>query len=415
MLEYGFVIHILLSLALGFIIGLQREMRNVMTKSKDFGGGRTFAVISLFAYLCAEASQKNPTVLPVALAVVGAILVTSHILHSQSGERRGTTSEFAALVTFAIGASIAFLSPAQVVFIAIVTVFVLHVKEKVQALERFLSKEDLNASVLFLMMTFVVLPLLPNETLDPLGLVNLYKTWLMVVIVSGISFGGYLCVRIFGADRGVWLTGAIGGLISSTAVTLSLSRKATLNPSLSRQIAVGISIASTIMLARVLLIVYLLNQELGNKLMPAFLFSTFCAGVFIVLIARTANNEPIEQSIEYSNPLELKEALAIGFIFGLVIALIKLAKTYVGDAGIYVVSIVSGLADVDPIALSLSDMAKDLNMLNVAVVGIVIAAISNSISKFIIVAVLGSPQLRYIILAYYAIVSLSLGIAAILV
>ncbi len=402
MLENGFILNSIIALLLGFIIGIQREMRH-SGNSHDFGGSRTFAIISFIGFLSAFLSGYSPYFLLVAFLSTALLLISYSVVSCSSEKQRGTTTEFSALSAFLLGALLNFLDPKFVIFCAVVLLLILNLKDKIQELEKYIGKDDLNAAVLFLTMTFVVLPILPEHPVDTLGLFNLYSIWLMVVLIAGISFAGYIAVRIFGSGKGIVLTGFLGGLVSSTAVTLSLSRKAVGNNIASQKLAVGVMLASTVMLARAMLLVFLFNQNLASDVVIAFV-STFvlAIGVAVYFYHKSKSaNEGVASDIEYKNPFDLKEALVLGLFFGAIIALVKLSKEYVGDSGIYVVSFLSGITDVDAIIMSLAGVAGSVLTFKVASAGIAIAVITNSISKFLICYFVGTKEMAKAAGIYY--------------
>ncbi len=401
-----------LALVLGFILGLQREMRNYRTESKEFGGGRTFAIIAFLGYLSAFLGGFSPYFLPFSFLVIGSLLVVAKITLANSEKPRGSTTEFSALSAFLIGSMLNFIEPKFVVFSAVVLLLVLNLKDKIQELEKYIGKDDLNAAILFLTMSFVVLPVLPDKTIDSFGLFNPYKIWLMVVLIAGISFAGYIAVRVLGTDRGIVFTGLIGGLVSSTAVALSLSKKASAVPSASGKIAVGIMLASTVMIVRATLLVSLFNANLLADMWFAFA-ATFvvAAGVVVYYFFKNKTEDFKGVEIEYKNPFDLKEAMILGLSFGAIVALVKLSKEYVGNSGIYVVSILSGITDVDAIILSLSQVAGNGLEFSVAAFGIMAAVSSNGASKFMICFFTGSKELVKTVAVYYFAVTLTFAAA----
>jgi uncharacterized membrane protein (DUF4010 family) len=402
MLESVFIQNSFIAIILGFIIGIQREMRNYSTGTKDFGGSRTFAIISFIGFLSAFLSGFSAFFLLAAFLAITLMLVASNVVSGINEKQRGTTTEFSALAAFLLGALLNYLEPKFVIFCAITLLLLLNLKDKIQELEKYIGKEDLNAAVLFLTMTFVVLPVLPDRAIDTLGLFVPYNVWLMVVLIAGLSFAGYIAVRVFGAGKGIVLTGLLGGLVSSTAVTISLSRKAAANNSVSQKVAVGIMLASTVMLARALLLVFLFNQALMYKVITAFVIA-FIASLFVTgyfyFRSKWESFESVD--IEYKNPFELKEAMILGLFFGVVIALIKLSKEFVGDSGVYIVSFVSGISDVDAVILSISQIAGQTLDLQAASYGIVIAVITNNISKLAVCYFMGTKELAKTAGIYY--------------
>lgn len=402
MLESAFIQNSFIAIVLGFIIGIQREMRNYAVGTKDFGGSRTFAIISFIGFLSAFLGGFSAFFLLAAFLAVTLMLVATNVVSGINEKQRGTTTEFSALTAFLLGALLNYIEPKFVIFCAIALLLLLNLKDKIQELEKYIGKKDLDAAVLFLAMTFIILPVLPSKAIDNFGLFVPYDVWLMVVLIAGLSFAGYISVRAFGAGKGIVLTGLLGGLVSSTAVTISLSRKAAANANVSQKVAVGIMLASTVMLARALLLVFLFNQALMYKLITAFVIAfvaSVCVAGYFYFRSKQESFESVD--IEYKNPFDLKEALVLGLFFGIVIALIKLSKEFVGDSGVYAVSFISGLSDVDAVILSISQIAGHTLDLQVASYGVVIAVITNNISKLMICYFMGTKELAKTAGIYY--------------
>lgn len=382
--------NIIISIVLGFAIGLQREM-NIFyaNRKKDFGGARTFSMICLIGYLSAWITSFVPFFLLFATLVLGALLIGAYLVNSTPTEN-GITTEFSAFVTFLAGAMLAFESATLPVFVAIVVLFVLNLKDKIQQYAKVIEKKDLSAAILFLLMTFVILPIFPDHTIDPWGYFNLYKIWLMVVLVAGISFFGYIAVRMIGTTHGIGMAGFFGGLVSSTAVSLSLGRKSKENPLLSKNLALGVSLACSIMLIRILVEMYIINPDIAKKILLPVFISSVVGYIFIGYLFITVRKETIIEETVFQNPFKLSEALILGLLFGLVIALIKFANETFGDSGVYVISFISGSVDIDTVALSLASFGKNgigsITVLN----ALLLAVFANSLVKFTIVALLGT-------------------------
>jgi uncharacterized membrane protein (DUF4010 family) len=219
----------------------------------------------------------------------------------------------------------------------------------------------------------------------------------MVILVSGLSFIGYVSMKLFGKDRGIVLTGLLGGMVSSTAVTFSMAKKSKKETLLSANYATGVILASSVMFVRVLIIIGIINLELLKSLwLPLLLFAT--AGFIVtIFFYRKMQTEILTEDI-LKNPFELKSALLFGAIFGLIIMLTTAAQVYFGDSGIYVASALAGLSSVDAIVVTISNIVADIIPLNVAVRAIVIALIANTVIKILITIIWGSDELKRIIL-----------------
>jgi uncharacterized membrane protein (DUF4010 family) len=399
-----FVQNSVLALVLGFIIGLEREMHTIYAqKKKDFGGSRTFSMIALFGFLSAWFSSFIPYFFLIATVIIGLFLVSTYVVNSLDNVDKGSTTEFSAMVTFLIGAMLKFSSPMLSVFVAIMVLFVLNIKDKIQEYEKTIAKHELNAAVMFMMMTFVILPILPDRSIDSLGLVNLYRIWIMVVLVAGISFFGYIAIRFFGTAHGIGVAGLFGGLVSSTAVAMNMARRMHENGFFAKNFAIGITLASSMMLIRAGVEVWVINPPLARAFLIPIVVGTLSGYLYIGYLYITSKRENISQDFKFNNPFDLKEALMMGLIFGATLAIIGIVNRYVGDAGVLAASFVSGFADVDAIILSLSTLSKTtLNPLT-AQHAIVLAIVSNTIVKMILVLILGKMVLFRLVFLYYLI------------
>lgn len=396
--------NIIISMVLGFAIGLQREMNILYANRKeDFGGARTFSMIGVIGYLAALISLQTPLLLPVVTVVVGALLLGAYVINSTPGIENGVTTEFSAFATFLAGTMLAYEPEAVSVFVAIMVLFILNIKEKIRTYVKVIEKKDLNAAIIFLMMTFVVLPVLPNSPIDPWAYFNLYKIWLMVVLVAGISFFGYIAVRMVGATHGIGLAGFFGGLVSSTAVTLSLGRRGKDAPLLSKNLSIGIALACSIMLVRVFVEMYVINPPLAKQILLPVIVATVVGYAYIGYLFFTAKKETIIQELTFKNPFEMTEALMLGLLFGAVLALIKFANNTFGDSGVYIVSFIAGSADADAIALSLASFAKTGLSSITALNAVILAIIANSMAKFTIVAFLGNRMIASYVGIYFVV------------
>jgi len=236
-----------------------------------------------------------------------------------------------------------------------------------------------------------------------MGLVNLYRIWIMVVLVAGISFFGYIAIRILGATHGIGAAGLFGGLVSSTAVAMSMARRVHENSFLAKNLALGIALASSMMLIRAGIEMWVINPSLTRPFFIPIVVGSLAGYGYIAYLYFTSKKENIPQNIEFKNPFDLKEALVMGIVFGATLALISLSNRYIGDMGVYAVAFVSGIADVDAIILSLSSLAKNgLNPVT-AHYAILIAIITNTLAKSALVLFFGKIVLFRLVLTYYLI------------
>ena len=392
-MRYDISFQIAVALILGLLIGLQREIYYRRNNRKEFAGTRTFALISLLGYLSAWLNTQISWFLPTMLLIFGLLVITAYGYKLFYSKAKGATSEIAALITFTLGVMVHEGLWKYALFLAVILVTLLEFKSKFLLFEEHVAPEDSEAAILFLAMTFVILPLLPDKTVDPFGVFNPYQTWLMVVLVAGISFIGYIAIKILGTKRGVYLTGIFGGLVSSTAVSITLSKLYALRQNYLKNYAGGIAIASTFMYLRVLFEASVFNFALAKKLAIPYLGAAVIGLLYVFYLYRTsASHKVAEESIQ-NNPLALSEALKLGLLFGLILGSIGFFQERYGNAGVYIVSALSGLTDVDAITLSLSKLAGNKIDDLTAIYGIVIASAVNSVVKLGIVFTLGGKKL----------------------
>jgi uncharacterized membrane protein (DUF4010 family) len=329
------------------------------------------------------------------------LLIAGYVVNSIQASEKGSTTEFAALVTFIIGGMLTSTEPIFPVFIAIITLSILNLKDTIKEYEQTLTKQDLGAAILFLVMTFVILPILPDEAIDPMGLINLHHIWIMVVLVAGISYFGYIAIRLLGSTNGIGVAGLFGGLVSSTAVAMSMARRVHENGFLAKNLAIGISLASSMMLIRAGIEIWVINPDLIHPFILPIIIGSVCGYGYIGMLYLTSKHEKIAQEIEFKNPFDLKEALLMGLVFGITLAFISLAHRHVGNMGVYAVASLSGIADVDAIVLSLSSLAKNGLSSTTAQYGILIAILANTVAKMALVFFLGKMELFRFVFIYY--------------
>jgi uncharacterized membrane protein (DUF4010 family) len=387
------------ALALGFLVGIQREY------SRDHGdqdipaGIRTFALMGLLGCTAAMvADEFNSVFAFVAIFLIAGLFVCiSYFIHAWKGNT-GLTTEFATLITLLAGVLVYFDYFALTIAIIVATTGLLSLKIEMHKFVRGLSRDDIMATLKFAVITAIVLPVLPNQNFgpEPFNIFNPFKIWLLVVLISGISFVGYILIKIIGAHRGIGLVGILGGLASSTAVTLTMTQRSRSTPELSRSFAQAILLAWTVMFVRLFIVVAAVNPKLMPELWLPILGGTL-AGLlycfFLFLKDRTTNRN---EAISFVNPFELGPAIKFGLLFSVILLISKAAQIYLGHAGIYLASLVSGLADVDAISLSVADMSLPGKSLAVEIAGtaIIIASVSNTVLKGAVAAITGSPELR---------------------
>jgi uncharacterized membrane protein (DUF4010 family) len=373
--------HILVVLFLSFLIGLEREERKASDDRVAFGGVRTFPLIGLIGY--AMGVLSGGAALPQALgfAVVGAFLLMSYWHKLAASGFSGITSEMSGLATYLVGALVYHEMLWVATTLTVASIVLLELKVHLEDMAQRIQTTDILTFAKFLLLSAVILPLLPNEQIGPF-LINPFKTWLVVVAVSAVSYGSYVLQRLTKSQGGIILAALLGGAYSSTVTTVVLARRSTreLQP---RLFAGGILIASGMMYLRLTVLLALFNLGLMNRLAPSFLLLGVLAIGAGWLWSRSGNENAAKlvREFEPKNPLELSAALLFALLFLFMLVATRLAIEYLGATGVYALAAVMGVTDVDPFILGLTQSASTPALLQVASAGIVIAAASNNVVK----------------------------------
>jgi len=384
------------ALGLGLLLGLERERKR--DAEQLFGGVRTFALIALLGALGAflERELDQSWLVVTAFVALSALVIMSYAITAARGEL-GITTEITALIAFVVGALCGWERLRVASVVTVVCLLLLTLKDFLHGLARRVELADVEATLKFAVISVIILPLLPNETfgLPPIDAINPYKIWLMVVLIAGLNFLGYVLVKVLGGEHGFVVTGILGGLVSSTAVTLSFSQRSRREPGMSNAFVLAIVVAWTIMFIRVVVIVALVNGVLARGLATALGAVALAGLVISLLLWRRSRSRQMGVVTAGANPFELSEAIKFGLLFGIVTVAAKAAEAYLGAAGLYLAGAVAGLTDVDAISLSMANLAGSApQSLAIAQRTIVIAVISNTLVKCAMAAFMGAPALR---------------------
>ncbi len=385
-----------MAMLIGLLIGLERQ-HSRKADEPLFAGFRTFPVIALTGFMSALMAREGYTwVLPAAMLGVIALTAAAYYVTAQ-GAHKGATTEFVAILTFIFGALAALdlLIPAAA--FAVLTAVLLSMKAPLHQLAEKIQEAEIYAILKFGIVTMIVLPLLPDRTFGPFDVVNPRLVWWMVVLISAISMLGYVLMRFLGARAGIALTGFLGGLASSTAVTAGLSQKSReAEASLARYFSLGIIIASTIMYFRVLFLSVIMAPGIFRPLaIPLIAPGTL--GIILSLILWRRKTGEAEASLQVKNPMDLGQAMKFAALFAVVLFAARAAHHYFGSAGAYIASGLAGLTDVDAITVSMARLARDTVMTpSTAGASILLACASNTLVKGGIAYFTGGPALRRI-------------------
>ncbi len=403
------------AMGIGFLIGLQREFAHGGPGRDILAGERTLALMGLVGCTAAMASDVllSPWPFVVVVGLMGVLIAVSYFVTAWRGAI-GLTTEVAVLLTVIIGALCYWDYVALAVALAVVTTVLLSLKLEMDTLVRRITQEDIYATLKFAVITAIVLPVLPNRSFGPppWDVLNPYKIWLMVVLISGISFLGYVLVKVVGSKQGIGLTGLLGGMVSSTAVTLSFTERSQKDTELAKPFALAITVAWTVMFSRVVIVVALLNADLLRALWIPMAASAGAGLAYCIYLYFSQHGDDEEGGVDFSNPFELGPAIKFGLIYGVILLISKAAQMYLPPAGIYFASIIAGLTDVDAITLSMSELSSTGALeLSTAARAIVYAAMANTVVKGVLVMWKGSSALRKAFLPGF-ILMLAFGIGA---
>lgn len=376
-------LNIALILGLAFFIGLEREEHKQRDAIYAFGGIRTFPLIGLVSYALAliAAPQLVPWV--IGFAVVGGFMLLSYH-HKLSGvPPGGLTTEISALSTYVIGGLVQHQHYWIATAIGVLSVLVLELKKALDELTKHVASSEIVTVAKFLVLSVVILPIVPERELTRFH-INPFKTWLVVVAVSGVSFASYVVQRLLKGRGGVMVSAVLGGAYSSTVTTVVLARQAKgeRQPNL---YAGSILTASGIMYARLVLLLAFFNGALAAKLAPAFGALGILGALAGWLVSRRgeAKDELVGRQREAKNPLELAAAFLFALVFVGTLVLTQLAHDYLGRLGLYSLAAIMGVVDVDPFILGVAQSGFATTPLQIAAAAIVIAAASNNLIKAI--------------------------------
>lgn len=399
-----------ISIGIGFLIGMERQFsKEVQQNEEQFAGIRTFTMVSMFGFISALfSSLMAEWIFGATLVCVFAFVIVSYIQISKQPGNKGATSEFAVLLTFMLGAMVFMKLILFALIIMVIMLLLLAFKPTLHFFVEKLKREELLAIILFVVMSALVIPFLPDENFGPYNLWNLKEIWQMVVLVSGTSLVGYMIAKFMG-DKGNMLGGIVGGLVSSTMIALTFSRKSkeTASEASSFYYAMGIISACTIMFPRVLFEVFVVNPELSEQLWIPIAILTAAGFGAAYLIYKLKKGKNSAEKIVLKNPLDLSTAIKFALLYASIQWLVAYFGERFGDKGTYLAGAISGITDVDAITLSMAKMATDPSLSHLAINTILVAALSNTLVKFMIVMALGSPALRKTALIGFSAIFLS--------
>lgn len=379
-----------LAILLGALMGLERER-----SGGRLAGMRTFPLISLLGAVFAHIALLSGSMFVLGAGLVGMTILVgvANMVQGRSRPDPGLTTEMAMLVAFGTGALVVFEQTLLAIAVAFAATAILYFKPHLHAFSRKVEARDLYAVFQFGLVSFIILPILPDRTYGPYDALNPHHIWLMVVLISGMSLVGYVIMKIIGNRWGGPVMGILGGIVSSTATTLAFGRRARKDNGFSRTAAVIIVMAAAMVMVRVTVEVAVIHpsllRDIGVPILCMFLAGLMAGG----LVWRRSRREETHVP-ETKNPAELSGALLFGILYGLILLITSAAEDYFGSGGVYIVSIISGLVGVDAITLTSARLTAQglLDPLQ-ARNAILLAILSNLAFKLAIVHLLGTRSL----------------------
>jgi uncharacterized membrane protein (DUF4010 family) len=403
MIEFNIFYKLAAALGIGFIIGMQRENSYSRNNSRHPAGLCSFSIVSLCGALSCYLGELMESIVPfvTGLVVVGLLLVASHVAYGLSnrgnGGPAGVTTSAALIMIYFLGALCWFNRLLEACILMIILLWLLAVKRQLHEFAKKLSSEDIMATVKFAVISLLILPFLPNHAFGPPGLevLNPHTIWLFVVFISGIGFVGYVLIKVVGPGKGIWLTGLLGGLASSTALTLNLVGRSRDNEQYAADFTLGIVLSWSVMYVRLYLICVFLVPSLALPLLAPLLVPVVPGlGYALYLKIRESKNH-LQKTTDFNNPFKLLPAVKFGLVFTVVMFLANAARVYLGSGALIACSFLGGAAEMDAVAFSLIDMCRKATLENQSLIlALLFASLANTITKGGIVYFLGAKAMR---------------------
>ena len=404
---------LLVAMLVGFLVGLDRERAEARKDHALFAGVRTFPVIALAGAIPMLLEDRvGPALLVATFLAIAAVAVVSYVRTSAHG-RIGATTEMAALATFLLGA-LAGAGQLVVAGAAGVALAVLLVgKPRLEAFSNALTTEEIRAALELAVITVIVLPLLPDRGYGPWQALNPREIWIVVVLVSALSFVGFVAVRVLGAGRGMAITGAVGGLVSSTAITISMAERS--HAGAARPAASAAVLASTIMCVRMAVLAGAVDAGILPRLLPILAVMAAAGGAAAWLMGRGTAERTAAADGSLTNPFSLKAALTFAAVYTLVLLVVRAAQEHLGASGLYLASALSAIVSVDAPTVALAHLGGGTTGWSAPAAAIGVVAITNTLVKFGIAIAYGAGSFRNRVATALGVMSVLGGLAGLAV
>ncbi len=402
------IVYFLLTVAFSLLIGLEQRRRHWEENKKTlFGTDRTFAFVGILGYILYVISPNNLLLFVSGGIAVLFLMVVFYWKKIETVGNFGMTSIVTVFITYSI-APLIYTQKVWLVILVVTTVLVLvEMKERLKTLSGKFDDDEFVTLAAFLIMSGVILPLLPDEIITPYIPVSPFKFWLAVVVVSGISYTGYILQKFIFPKKGLIITALLGGLYSSTATTIVLARKSKDADAPLNQISAGIVMATGMMFIRVYVLSFIFNRELAGDLFLPFVvltLLTFAIGFVVLKFGKKGRDIVIDRREgKQKNPLEFKTALIFAVLFVVFAAITKFVLSSYGSSGLNVLSFIVGVTDIDPFLLSLFMGKYEVSIAEIAIATI-IAVTSNNLMKMIYGLSFGSKNIKMPLIWSFAVI-----------
>lgn len=385
-----YMLGLLISLAIGLILGLEREYDKLKDEEIGFAGIRTFPIVTILGYVLGVLSDTfSPWLILLGMSSFILFLGLGQFIKAQKDTPLGITTNLALIATFILGVMVSQALYQDSVATAVIIVTLLSLKTTFRSIIENITHQELYAFIKFAIIALLILPILPNKDYGMAGLLNPFEIGSIVVIVSFLNFIGYFLVKFVGSKRGILLTAVLGGFISSTAVAWNYAARSKETPSLSREYSAGIIISSAIMFPRLILLAAIFNHDVVLDLaIPVTILTLICL-IPAILLIRGNSQEP-QTGIELGNPLNILNALGFAIIFVVILYAVHFGNDFFGESGLYYSSIIAGLADTTAITISMAKFALTEAQSKLAALVIIAATLSNTLVKLGIAVLKGS-------------------------
>jgi uncharacterized membrane protein (DUF4010 family) len=400
------------ALLVGLLIGLDRERAELRKKRELFAGIRTFPLIAMLgAALTLVRAPLGPWPVIAGFLAVAGISLVSYARGAGQGDM-GATTEVAALGAFALG-SLAGVGQLVVAGAAGVAVAVLlAVKPSLERVSRALSEAEITAVLELAVISAIVLPLVPDRGYGPWDVLNPFRIWMVVVLVSAVSFAGFIAVRWKGEGGGLFWAAGLGGLVSSTAVTMAMAQRSRESPEAGRAIAAGAILATSVMCGRLLVLVAAAGPSLLSRVVPPVGAMAVTGLLWALLLRRGAPERPENSTArQMSNPFSLRSAMIFGAVFAGALLLVRGCEALFGSKGSLIAALLSGFLDVDAVSIALARGARP-DSIGQATAGIVIACASNNLFKSLLALTTGAGSFRWLTFTGLSVMSALGGLVA---